>query len=661
MKIKAKLITCFSAICIGCMLIAMLCVLGRTRQSFIAMNDSGAETTAEYYAASIQTWLEQKTAIIDSAVAYMESLNSMDEAAVIDYLEALINATEGAVDVFAAFTDGTFLDGSRLELGADWDYTGYPWYTQALETDKKIFCEPYRDGSVDQMVLPSSRQFTCKDGSVGVIGMSLQLQTMFEMVESIANTSDGSYVFITDNNGNILMHPNKDFMPSSEKISSVHEVLEGAYLDALKDRSAITVDYDGVKRYLATVSSNIGNVIVATPTSIYYGELNHLLATFLITMVIAAIVAAIVVALYSGSITKPIVAMQQEIIQLKELKLHMKYETENNRERQDEIGVMESAIKDLRSCLNEIVRQLIHASDTLREQFSMVHTSVENSVSNNHSVKETVNQITFAIQEVAQQTQDANGNFICFADELSQVAVRMEHMNKTAAAAIHQCQDGVKTVELLSQKIVQSQEMQKITYGTVNNLSKKSVSINGISKTISEIASQTTLLALNASIEAARAGDAGRGFAVVAEEIGTLATQTVSATGNINQIISEIQADIQNVSSQINQIQETMTDCMGTMGDTQGVFQKISNNISGMGTDIGKLENAVGSLNHNKDGIAEKFSNISSGTEELTSASQNVDEQMESQNTQINRINQSMAELNTVVKHLNNIIDQFYV
>ena len=46
MKIKAKLITCFSAICIGCMLIAMLCVLGRTRQSFIAMNDSGAETTA---------------------------------------------------------------------------------------------------------------------------------------------------------------------------------------------------------------------------------------------------------------------------------------------------------------------------------------------------------------------------------------------------------------------------------------------------------------------------------------------------------------------------------------------------------------------------------------------------------------------------------------
>ena len=49
------------------------------------------------------------------------------------------------------------------------------------------------------------------------------------------------------------MHPNKDFMPSSEKISSVQEVLEGAYLDALKDRSAITVDYDGVKRYLATV------------------------------------------------------------------------------------------------------------------------------------------------------------------------------------------------------------------------------------------------------------------------------------------------------------------------------------------------------------------------------------------------------------------------
>ena len=102
MKIKAKLIICFSAICIGCMLIAMLCVLTRTHKRFDEMNDMEARTMAEYYASSIQTWLEQKTSLVDSAVVYMESLDVVNEAEVVDYLEALMKANGGTTDVFAA-------------------------------------------------------------------------------------------------------------------------------------------------------------------------------------------------------------------------------------------------------------------------------------------------------------------------------------------------------------------------------------------------------------------------------------------------------------------------------------------------------------------------------------------------------------------------------
>ena len=98
MKIKVKLIICFSAICIGCMLIAMLCVLTRTRNRFDEMNDMEAKATAKYYSSAIQTWLEQKTALVDSAVIYMESLDAVDEEAVVDYLEALMKANEGTTE-----------------------------------------------------------------------------------------------------------------------------------------------------------------------------------------------------------------------------------------------------------------------------------------------------------------------------------------------------------------------------------------------------------------------------------------------------------------------------------------------------------------------------------------------------------------------------------
>ena len=509
MKIKAKLIICFSAICIGCMLIAMLCVLVRTRNRFDELNDVKAKTTARYYASAIQTWLAEKTAVVDSAVVYMESLDSVNEDAVVDYLEGLLRANEGTTDVFAAFTDGTFLDGGRLELGEDWDYTGYPWYTEALAADGKVYCEPYNDGG---MVMPVSRKFTCKNGSTGVIGMSLQLQTMFDMVNEIAASADGSYVIMTDNSGNILMHENSAFMPSQEKISSVLEVLDGAYVASMEDPSLPIKDYDGVMRYLTAFPSSVGSITIATPVSVYNEALNRVMLAFVITMLIAAVVAAAIVAVFSNSITRPIIAMQQEIVELRELKLQMKDNASGGHVRQDEMGVMDRAIQELRGRLNQIVQQMVQASDTLKAQFDTVCISVENSVSDNHSVKDTVSQIVIAIDDVAQQTQQANENFAEFSDELSRVAGRMEEMNSVAAAAVGQCYDGMETVELLSRKIEQSRVLQDATYETANSLSQKSLSIDGISKTISEIASQTSLLALNAAIEAARAGEMGRGL-----------------------------------------------------------------------------------------------------------------------------------------------------
>ena len=658
MKIKAKLIICFSAICIGCMLIAMLCVLVRTRNRFDELNDVKAKTTARYYASAIQTWLAEKTAVVDSAVVYMESLDSVNEDAVVDYLEGLLRANEGTTDVFAVFTDGTFLDGGRLELGEDWDYTGYPWYTEALAADGKVYCEPYNDGG---MVMPVSRKFTCKNGATGVIGMSLKLQAMFDMVNEIAASADGSYVIMTDNSGNILMHENSAFMPSQEKISSVLEVLDGAYVASMEDPSLPIKDYDGVMRYLTAFPSSVGSITIATPVSVYNEALNRVMLAFVITMLIAAVVAAAIVAVFSNSITRPIIAMQQEIVELRELKLQMKDNASGGHVRQDEMGVMDRAIHELRGRLNQIVQQMIQSSDTLKAQFDTVCISVENSVSDNHSVKDTVSQIVIAIDDVAQQTQQANENFAEFSDELSRVAGRMEEMNSVASAAVGQCYDGMETVELLSRKIEQSRVLQDATYETANSLSQKSLSIDGISKTISEIASQTSLLALNAAIEAARAGEMGRGFAVVAGEIGGLAAQTASATGDINHIISEIQAEIKNVSTQIGRIQDTTTDCMSTMSDTQGVFRRISENISGMGNDINELENAVDNLNRNKDDIVDKFSNISSETQELTAASQEVNERVESQSSEMDRINTSMSELHEVVKRLNDIIEEFQV
>lgn len=660
-SIRARLTVFFSMICVGALLIAMLCVSFITRDSLTESNEALQGQQVKYYAAVIDSWLQANTRDVDAACSYFSTLSEIEDAPIRAYMEQLTANNENAGDINVGFDNKQFIDGTGWYPDADWVCTGRPWYTDAIAAgDEKFFGEPYIDAVTGNMVISVSKSFTMASGMKGVVNMDLMLSTLFDTMNQIIDSSDGSYGFLTNSAGVILMHPNSEFLADGDVQHSTSDVLDGGYKTGIETGNKI-VDYDGESKYVKSspVASNGWQEVLVMPAAVYEDSIQHISVVLLIFTVIAAIITAVIVVIYAGSITRPISRIHKQINHLQ--KLNLKDIDVTKIKSKDELGKMNKAVLELQKILSSIIQQMGSSTETLSAQFNNVNDSVTSLITNNSVVKQNIDDILSAVEDEAEQIQSANLSFSDFAEEINKIVTNTESMNESASKTMDQSANGVKAIAQLSDQIGRTRDIQDEAYNTVSKLEERSKTIDDISQTINDIAEQTALLSLNASIEAARAGEAGKGFAVVAEEIGKLANATSKATTNITSIITEIQNEIGTVSGQMFSMKDETIKCMDAMDTTKNVFEQINHEVTEVGKAIHELEGAVEILNTNKDQIADEFSNISSETQELSASSQSIMTKVEDQNDEMNKIELAVNELSQVIEQLNDIMIQFTI
>lgn len=325
-------------------------------------------------------------------------------------------------------------------------------------------------------------------------------------------------------------------------------------------------------------------------------KLNTKLFAVLIVMFIAAIGIALLI---TRSITQPLHLMQSTISRVEsssDFTLHI--EVDSN----DEVGMTAKAFNRLLDSMGVIIRQtraaVVEIAGDVRGLASSTQQETAASLlqaESTASVAASVEEMSVTIAEIKQH-----------ADESESIA---ESGQKETALAVVVTREGVKEMYQTAQAI-------KDSTLNVSRLSDSSTQINGIVVTIKEIAEQTNLLALNAAIEAARAGEQGRGFAVVADEVRKLAERTAKSTEEIAKLIETLKVDIEQAVNTMSCADAQVTRSMGTAQQAEDSLEKIGRRSDNLNIKMKGISNSINECKIAINEIGRQMENIAQMTEE---------------------------------------------
>ena len=235
---------------------------------------------------------------------------------------------------------------------------------------------------------------------------------------------------------------------------------------------------------------------------------------------------------------------------------------------------------------------------------------------------------------------------------IAKVKENAESIDRGVDDTTEMIQEGQKNIDAMTQQVQQSIEANDTVISRMEDLNVQTEKMNTIIEMITGITNQTSLLSLNASIEAARAGDAGRGFAVVAGEISSLANQTKSATVSITELIQNINAELKEVSEAIDLVTGSNKFHAVTAREVRSSFEKIAEMTKDIGQQTSAMRKTVTDLETANAGIVESIQTISAITEQVSAHSNETYEACEKNSSMVSEVTEIVENLNEETKKI---------
>ncbi len=559
-----------------------------------------------------------------------------------------IRRPDGTIELSMEYSDETY------------DYLSQDYYKDSIEKPGKVlWFGPYHDDTSNSNMLTSSCGFT-KDGKpAGVITMDVGIDELEKYVQSI-KVGENGYAFLISKEGYYLGHRDTEKNMKAKMTEDPNPAVAalGKQAVGIKDLTMVESDALGEDSYLVMIPLFVDHLhlVLVAPKSDYTGSITKATYTSILMAVIVMLVLCVVlIGIFNRRIGNPIGHLMEEASKIADGNLtgHV------NVTAKDEMGALGGSLNYMIENLRKVISHVMDMSRQVAASSEELTASAEQSAQASHMVAENV----VSIAEGASIQATEAGNIQTTAED---VTTHARHLVDHTKEVLDNAVTAKEKITAGRQSIQEAvKQMNNITVSTdsiqqsIEKLDKSSHQIADIVQMISGIAEQTNLLALNAAIEAARAGEAGRGFAVVADEVRKLAESSNQSSQQIAELVKANMLDMKLAVEASATGAQSVQEGISTVQFADGVFQEIVAVIDRLTENIQTIAHGIENMAGENERMLQASINIAETSGKNSDEAQSVSAASEEQSASMHEISDAARSLAQLASDLQSEMQKF--